>query len=111
MKLSKLTTMLSFCSSITEVEVLLQECNREDLVHTVINYHSYGEGFLTFNQEAQVAESLFEFGNQLNGVFKKIVEATTESKQNRKRIFEKVKEKLDEEVQEKQKQKKDMLDA
>jgi hypothetical protein len=55
--------MLSFCSSITEVEVLLQECNREDLVHTVINYHSYGEGFLTFNQEAQVAESLFEFGN------------------------------------------------
>ena len=33
-------------------------------------------------------------------MFLKIVDATTETKQNRKRIFEKVKEKLDEEVKE-----------
>ena len=111
MKLSKLTKMLTFCKSVTEVEVLLGDCNREDLVHTIINYHSQGEGYLNFNQEAQVAENLFNFGNQLNSVFKQIVEATTESKQNRKRIFEKVKEKLEEEVQEKQMQRKEMLDA
>ena len=59
MKLSKLASMLSFCGSSTEVEVLLQECNREDLVHTVINYHSHGEGTLTFNPEAKVTENLF----------------------------------------------------
>jgi len=40
MKLSKLTKMLTFCKSVTEVEVLLGDCNREDLVHTIINYHS-----------------------------------------------------------------------
>jgi len=98
MKLSKLTKMLSFCGSVKEVEILLQECNRDDLVHTVINYHSHGEGTLTFNIEAKVAENLFAFGSQLNSVFLKIVDATTETKQNRKRIFEKVKEKLDEEI-------------
>lgn len=68
------------------------------MVNTVINYHSHGEGCLTFNPEAKVAENLFQFGEQLNSVFLKIVDATTETKQNRKRIFEKVREKLDEEV-------------
>lgn len=63
MKLSKLAKMLSFCGSVKEVEILLQECNREDLVHTVINYHSHGEGCLTFNDEAKVAENLFAFGS------------------------------------------------
>jgi len=80
-------------------------------VFTVINYHSHGEGCLTFNPEAKVAENLFNFGHQLNAVFEQIVDATTERKQNRKRIFEKVKEKLDEEVQEKQKQRQEMIEA
>jgi len=66
MKMSKLQKMLQFYDSVTEIEKLLYECNREGLVHTTINYHSNdGEGSMTFNPEAQVAENLFTFGNQL----------------------------------------------
>lgn len=64
MKMSKLQKMLQFYSSVTDIEKLLYECNREGLVHTTINYHSNnGEGSMTFNPEAQVAENLFTFGN------------------------------------------------
>jgi len=104
MRMSKLQKMLQFYSSATELEKLLYECNREGLVHTTINYHSNdGEGSMTFNPEAQVAENLFTFGNQLRQVFQRVVEATTHGKTQRQRIFMKVKEKLDEEVSEMQK--------
>ena len=42
MKLSKLQTMLQFYNSVSDVERLLYECNREGLTHTTINYHSNG---------------------------------------------------------------------
>jgi len=109
MKMSKLQKMLQFYDSVTEIEKLLYECNREGLVHTTINYHSNdGEGSMTFNPEAQVAENLFTFGNQLRQVFQSVVEATTHGKTQRQRIFMKVKEKLDEEVNEMQQQKQEM---
>ena len=110
MKMSKLQSTLRFYDSVTEIEKLLYECNREGLVHTTINYHSFnGEASMTFNAEAQVAENLFTFGNQLRQVFQSVVEATTHGKTQRQRIFMKVKEKLDEEVSEMQKQKEEML--
>jgi hypothetical protein len=40
MKLSKLMKIISFYDSLPVIENLLYECNREGLVHTVINYHS-----------------------------------------------------------------------
>ena len=85
MKMSKLLKMLQFYDSMTEIEQLLYECNREGLVHTTINYHSQsqGEGSLTFNTETQVAENLFTFGSQLRQVFQSIVEATTHGKTQR----------------------------
>ena len=104
MKLSKLMNIISFYDSIPVIENLLYECNREGLVHTVINYHSQGEGYLNFNVEEQVGDSLTEFGNQLKGCFQKVVEATTHGKTQRQRIFQKVKEKLDDEIAEKEKQ-------
>ena len=78
MKLSKLTALLQFYSSVTEVERLLFECNKEGLAHTTINYHSHGstDGSITFNAESQVADNLQTFGNQLRIVFQKVQEAT-----------------------------------
>jgi len=92
--------MLKFYENMTDIEKLLYECNREGLVHTTINYHTQGvqEGSLNFSMEAQVAENLFSFGDQLKHAFQKVVEATTHGKTQRQRIFMKVKEKLDEEV-------------
>ena len=65
MKMSKLLKMLQFYDSMTDIETLLYECNREGLVHTTINYHcqGQGEGSLTFNMETQVAENLYTFGS------------------------------------------------
>ena len=55
MKLSKLQTLLQFYASVPEVEKLLYEFNRENLVHTTISYeNAKNEGFLTFNPESQV---------------------------------------------------------
>lgn len=67
MKMSKLKAMLHFYSSEVEVERLLYECNRSELILTTISYHSgaKGEGSLTFKPEAQVAENLSHFGKQL----------------------------------------------
>jgi hypothetical protein len=100
MKLSKLQAMLQFYNSVTEVERFLYECNREGLIHTTINYHSQSEGAITFNAEAQVADNLFTFGNQLRTVFQKVVESTSSTGPQRQRFFLKVKEKLDAEVEE-----------
>jgi len=69
MKLSKLMKVISFYDSIPVIENLLYECNREGLVHTVINYHSQGEGYLIFNPEDQVADNLTAFGSQLKECF------------------------------------------
>lgn len=63
MKLSKLMQIVAFYPTLSSIEALLYECNRECLVHTVINYHSKDEGFLIFNAEAEVAENLTNFGN------------------------------------------------
>jgi hypothetical protein len=72
MKLSKLAKMLHFYSP-TDIERLLYECNREGLISTTIS--SQDGGSLTFNPEAQVADNLATFGNQLKIVFQKVVEA------------------------------------
>jgi hypothetical protein len=64
---------------------------------------------LIFNPEAQVAENLFNFGNQLNDCFQRVVEATTHGKTQRQRIFLKVKEKLDDEIAANQRQKEEMI--
>ena len=96
-KISKLQKLLNFFDNTTEIERLLYKCNRDGLIYTTLNYHSNGEGFLSFNPEAEVTENLFEFGNQLRTVFKAVEEATSENKDYRKRIFGKVKEKLEEE--------------
>lgn len=109
MKMSKLQKMLQFYSSVTEIEALLYECNREGLVHTTLNYHSQGEGFLNFNPEAQVAENLMNFGNELKDVFNQVIEATTHGKTQRQRIFMKVKEKLEDEANEMQRQREEMI--
>lgn len=92
--------MLQFYESTKDIEKLLYDCNRDGLVHTTLNYHvlADGDGCLTFNPEAQVAENLFSFGDDLGKVFQKVVEVTTHGKTQRQRIFMKVKEKLDEEV-------------
>lgn len=112
MKLSKLQKMLGFSNSATEIERLLYECNREGLIHTTINFHSCkGEGSMTFNPEAQVAENLFTFGTQLKAVFQRVVETTSRGRPQRLRVFQKVKEKLDQEAAEMQKQKQDMLEV
>jgi hypothetical protein len=89
MQLAKLQKMLSFYDSVVDIERLLYECNREGLVHTTINFHE-GEGSMTFNAEAQVAENLFIFGQQLRTVFHKVLDATAYGKDKRDRIFRKV---------------------
>lgn len=61
--------IISFYDSLPVIENLLYECNKEGLVHTVINYHSKDEGYLTFNAEEQVGDSLTAFGNQLKDCF------------------------------------------
>jgi len=96
-KIAKLQNLLIYYDTTTEIERLLYKCNRDGLIYTTLNYHSNGEGFLSFNPEAEVTENLFEFGNQLRTVFKAVEEATSENKDYRKRIFGKVKEKLEEE--------------
>jgi len=69
----------------THIENLLYECNREGLVHTTINYHTKGtnEGCINFSMEAQVAENLYAFGDQLKVAFHRVVEATTHGKTQR----------------------------
>jgi len=62
-KMSKLQKLLQFFDNTTEIERLLYKCNRDGLIYTTLNYHSNGEGFLSFNPEAEVTENLFEFGN------------------------------------------------
>jgi hypothetical protein len=104
MKLSKLLKLIPYYNSQKEIEMLLYECNREDFVHTMINYHSSDEGFLSFNKEAQVAERLVALGDQLNTAFHRVAEATTHGKSKRHSIFMKVKEKLEEEIQEKKRE-------
>lgn len=70
MKLSKLMKLLPFFENETQIERLLYECNKEGLLYTSLNYHSKpGQAFLVFNPEAQVAENLFKFGEQLKNAF------------------------------------------
>lgn len=56
-KLSKLFVLLPFYSSETEVERLLFEFNRQNMLHTTICFNTKGsnEGVITFNPENQLA--------------------------------------------------------
>lgn len=110
MKLSKLQNLLQFYSNINDVERLLFEFNREELVHTTISYTGQ-EGFLIFKPESQVAENLFNFGHQIHQIYKKVQESKDQSKAHRLRVFQKVKEKLDDETKEVQKQKEAMAEV
>jgi len=97
---------------VVQVERLLYELNRENLVHTTISYSGpKNEGFLTFNPESQVAENLFNFGQQLHQIFKLVEESHSQAKQQRTRVFQKVKEKLDEEAHDIKIQQQEMIEA
>ena len=61
-----LTKQLAFYGSWDKIEALLFECNRLDLVKTVIDHQNQ---MITFDQEIQVAENLRNFGNKLREVF------------------------------------------
>ena len=65
MRLDRLAKLLSFSSFYTDevsITELLFQCNREQLLFTKVTYSDKG-AFLTFNQEANVAEGLFKFGD------------------------------------------------
>jgi len=49
MKMSKLLKLIPFYESQNELEMLLYECNRENFVHTTINWHSQSFGVMYFN--------------------------------------------------------------
>ena len=65
-KFKAMTKQLAFFGSWDRIESLLYECNRVDLVKTVIDHQNE---MITFDQEIQVAESLKNFGNKLRQVF------------------------------------------
>lgn len=112
MKLSKLLKLLQFYESLSEVEQLLFQCNREGLLYTTLNYHSVsGEPFLTFNPEAQVAENLVKFGDQLRDVFQEVRALTTKGQSQRERFFGKAKDKIDDEVRHIREEQQKMHDA
>jgi 3-dehydroquinate dehydratase len=109
MKLSKLLKLLQFYKSESEIEKLLYECNREGLLYTTLNYHTkQGEAFLVFNPEAQVAENLAKFGDQLKEVFQKVHEVHAKGHSQRERFFGKAKDKIEDEIKEMQDEKQKM---
>ena len=89
-----LMTQLEFFGSWEKIQRMLYECNRDNLVITVVDHANQ---IISFDQEVQVAESLISFGNKLRTAFSRIAETKTQG-QERLRIFLKVKEKLDEET-------------
>lgn len=74
MKIEKLTQMLDIYEGSTDNFLMfISQCNREGLINTTIEYKN-DHGFIIFSAEAQVAENLVNFGNQLRDVFNKVEE-------------------------------------
>jgi len=65
-------------------------------VKTSIDHKSQ---ILTFDQEEEMAQNLFKFGNSLKDAFRK-VQDVQHIGEERERIFQKVKEKLEQEMHE-----------
>ena len=100
-----LEKQLAFFGSWEKIESLLYECNRVDLVRTMIDHQNL---MITFDQEIQVAENLRNFGNKLREVFQAVSYERMQGME-RSRIFMKVKEKLDEETEKVQQRKEAMF--
>ena len=105
MKISAIQKLLFEAQTFDKVETLLYECNRENLVSTIIDHQSQS---ITFNQEVEVAQNLQKFGIKLQEAFQKVQDALSEGKE-RERIFMKVKEKMEQEINEVLKRKEDMI--
>ena len=105
LKFNSLSKLLVFYSSFDSIEALLFECNRQNLVQTIIDH---ANSSIHFNQEVEVAANLIKFGHKLKDAFLKVQDALSEGKE-RERIFMKVKEKLDEEMGEVLRRKEDMV--
>lgn len=65
-RFAALTKQLSFYGTWDKIEALLYECNRVDLVKTIIDHQNQA---ITFDQEIQMAENLRNFGSKLREVF------------------------------------------
>eukprot|EP00347_Sterkiella_histriomuscorum_P021885 403332425 len=105
LKIQSLSKLLIFFNSFTEIESLLYECNRQNLIQTVIDYQTQS---ITFNQEVEVANNLLKFGHKLKEAFQRVQDVMSEGKE-RERIFMKVKEKMEQEMNDVLKRKVDMV--
>mmetsp|Transcript_39824 Transcript_39824/g.38377 ORF Transcript_39824/g.38377 Transcript_39824/m.38377 type:complete len:200 (+) Transcript_39824:1155-1754(+) len=89
-----LKKILVFYKSFQEIELLLYECNREELIRTVMDHSTQT---ISFDQEQEMASNLQKFGHSLKKSFALVREAGREGGE-RERIFMKVKEKLEYEM-------------
>ena len=68
-KFKSLEKLLSFYGSWDDIENLLYECNRQNLVMTIVDHANQNIGF---DQIVQVHENLVNFGNKLRVAFQKV---------------------------------------
>jgi hypothetical protein len=66
LKMSTLKSLLHLQPSLSDIESLLYECNREGLILTLLNHSSQS---LTFNQDEEVSSNLVRFGHKLREAF------------------------------------------
>jgi hypothetical protein len=74
-----------FCNE-KEVEVFLYKCNRNNLIHTVLNYSTNS---ISFERKQEVIGNLKEFGVKVNKAFNCVLELT-KGQDHRVRVFQKV---------------------